>query len=176
MTITTKTSTQNNKINVSFLNLLITDEYVLYTKTRTAQWNIEGENYFDLYMSLEKQHNSIDNMIIDIADLIRSCGHIALGSCKNIVSITQKNNVNRNFSKSVKIFKTLQNDHEIIISNIQRELLLLPDQFNENKTATLLTELMEKHKKMAWTLRFLFTNPNFNLNESLRNNKINAID
>jgi starvation-inducible DNA-binding protein len=74
---------------VTFLNLLLADEYILYTKTRTAHWNIDGSNNFELHVFLENQYNTLDIMIDEIAEQIRSLGHYALGSLKDFLSIDQ---------------------------------------------------------------------------------------
>ena len=63
---------QNNEVVVTFLNLLLADEYVLYTKTRTAHWNVDGEKDFEFHVFLENQYNTLDIMIDDIAEQIRS--------------------------------------------------------------------------------------------------------
>ena len=79
----------NNEVVVTFLNLLLAEEYVLYTKTRTTHWNVEGLNNFELHVFLENQFNTLDEIIDEIAIRIRSLGHFALDSLKNFLSISQ---------------------------------------------------------------------------------------
>lgn len=167
---------KNYEVIVTFLNLILANEYVLYTKTRTAHCNIDGKNHFELHVFLENQYNTIDVMIDDIAEQIRSLGHFALGSFKDFLSIAQTSDDNYNFSNSNEIFETLRTDHETIIGIIQREILSISDQLTENKTATLIIGLLEQHKYMARKLRFFSVNPEYSLNQQIHTNSSLLMD
>jgi starvation-inducible DNA-binding protein len=164
---------KNDEVIVTFLNLLLANEYVLYTKTRTAHWNIDDENHFELHVFLENQYNTIDIMIDDIAEQIRSLGYFALGSLKDFLSISQSN---YNFTKSNQIFETLRTDHDTIIDMIHREILSISNQLNDNKTATLLTGLLEQHRYMVRQLRFLSVNSEYSLNQQILTNSSLLMD
>ena len=157
-----RNSDQNNEIVATFLNLLLADEYVLYTKTRSAHWNVDGSNYFELHVFLENQFNTLDYIIDEIAEQIRSLGHFASGSVKDFLSVSHINQDSHNFKNSKEIFEMLRNDHDAIISMIQHEVVPISKKLKDKNTATFVTELMEKHKKMAWMLRFFMSNPEFN--------------
>src|SRR5665648_731049 len=103
---------------VTFLNLLLADEYVLYTKTRTAHWNVDGENYFETHLFLENQYNVLDLIIDDLAEQIRSLGHFALGSLKDFVSIDRRSDGNHDFVHSARIVGAVLIDQETIIRTI----------------------------------------------------------
>ncbi len=48
--------TDGNRLAVANeLAKLLADEYVLYTKTRNAHWNIEGADFFDKHKFFETQ-------------------------------------------------------------------------------------------------------------------------
>jgi len=167
---------QTNEVVVTFLNLLLADEYVLYTKTRTAHWNIDGSNYFELHVFLENQYNTLDIMIDEIAEQIRSLGHYALGSMKDFLSIAHLSNDNHNFHKSDEIFETLRNDQEMIIGILQHEILTIKTKFNDMNTAIFLTGLVEQHKKLAWMLRFLLINPEYSMSQRILSNSSQLIE
>jgi len=161
----TETPTQTNEVVVTFLNLLLADEFVLYTKTRTAHWNVDGANYFELHVFLENQYNALDEIIDDTAEQIRSLGHFALGSLKDFLSLAQMSFRKDNFSNSGEIFETLRTDNKAIISMIQHEINPISDVFKDRSTAYFLTGLLGRHKKMAWMLRKFMSNPEFNKNK-----------
>ena len=173
---TTETQSHNNEVVVTFLNLLLADEYVLYTKTRTAHWNIDGSNYFELHVFLENQYNTLDIMIDEIAEQIRSLGHYALGSLKDFLSIAQMSDDNHSFNKSGEIFETLRNDHETIIGILQHEIQSVSTKLNDMNTAAFLTGLMEQHKKMNWMLRFLSSNPEYSMSNQILTNSSQLMD
>jgi starvation-inducible DNA-binding protein len=145
----TRIQNQNNKVVVTFLNLLLADEYVLYTKTRTAHWNVDGANYFETHVFLENQFNTIDVIIDELAEQIRSLGHYALGSLKDFLSIAQINEDNHDFANSGKIFETLLYEHESIIRIIQHEIFSISVNLKDRETAKLLTGVLKRHKKMV---------------------------
>ena len=70
MAPTTEIPGKNDKVVVTFLNLLLADEYVLYTKTRAAHWNVDEANSFEIKVFLENQYNALDIMIDEIAERI----------------------------------------------------------------------------------------------------------
>src|SRR6185503_16333155 len=61
--------------NVStLLNALLSDEYVLYTKTRNYHWNVTGPQFNDLHKFFEAQYGELNIMIDDIAERVRALG------------------------------------------------------------------------------------------------------
>ncbi len=156
---------QASEVVVTFLNLLLADEYVLYTKTRTAHWNIDSENYFETHVFLENQYNTLDRLIDEIAEQIRSLGHFAFGSLKDFLSIAQMSDDNHNFSKTGEIFETLQNDHDSIIRILQHEIVSISANLNDMNTVVVLAGLLEQHIKMVRTLREISSNPEYILSQ-----------
>lgn len=43
----------NLKASALLLNTLLADEYLLYTKTRSAHWNVQGQNFIELHNFLK---------------------------------------------------------------------------------------------------------------------------
>lgn len=171
-----ETSNQTNRVVGAFLNLLLADEYVLYTKTRTAHWNVDGTNYFELHVSLENQYNTLDSMIDEIAEQIRSLGHYALGSLEDFVSAAQMTGDHQNFRKTTKILETLHTDHEMIMGILQREILSVSELLNATNTALFLSRLLEQHQRMAWMLSTLSMNPKYRPNQEIQANSSRLVD
>lgn len=149
---------QNNEVIVTFLNLLLAEEYVLYTKTRTAHWNVDGLNNFEQHVFLENQFNRLDEIIDEIAIRIRSLGHFAFGSLKDFPSISQMSDENDDLSNddlgnTVQTFEVLLHDHESIISMIHHETGPISSQLNDADTAEFLSKILGEHQKMVWTLK-----------------------
>lgn len=161
---------QSNQVVVTFLNLLLADEYVLYTKTRTAHWNVSGSNHFETHVFLENQFNTLDIMIDEIADQIRSLGHYALGSLKDFLSIAQMSDDHLDLVNSGRIFETLLNDHETIIRIIQHEILPVSDKFKNLDTADFLTGILVKHIQMVRKLNEFISKTEFIDTSSIRTN------
>jgi len=57
------------------LSILLADEFILYTKTRNAHWNVEGSDFHSMHLFFESQYGEIEANIDDIAERIRQIGH-----------------------------------------------------------------------------------------------------
>lgn len=159
---------QNKEVVSTFLNVLLADEYVLYTKTRAAHWNVDGSNDFELHVFLENQYNRLDYMIDEIAEQIRSLGHFASASLKDFLSVSQMSNDNCNFKNAKEIFEMLRNDHDAMIRMMQHEVVPISKKLKDQNTAMFITGLLEQHKKMAWMLRYFMSNPEFNEEQQMQ--------
>ena len=135
------------------LNTLLADEYVLYTKTRNAHWNIQGQNFIELHKFFESQYDALDIIIDDVAERVRTLGHFALGSLKDFTSMTRLSEHNRDFTDQKHIIQTLLEDHEALIRSLRKDISTTAEKHRDLGTADFMTGLMEKHEKMSWMLR-----------------------
>ena len=44
---------KNREAVAALLNLLLSDEHIVYTKTRNYHWNYEGDNFMEIHKFLE---------------------------------------------------------------------------------------------------------------------------
>jgi starvation-inducible DNA-binding protein len=137
----------------TILNSLLADEYVLYTKTRNAHWNVEGKSFMELHKLFEGQYEALATIVDDIAERVRSLGHFALGSLKNFLSVTRLLEDMEDFSDSFHIIQTLLEDHETIIRILRNNIITISEDSKDFGTIDFLTGLMEQHEKTAWMLR-----------------------
>ncbi|MFA6457615.1 MAG: DNA starvation/stationary phase protection protein [Bacteroidota bacterium] len=135
------------------LNTLLADEYVLYTKTRNAHWNVQGPNFIELHKFFETQYDALDIIIDDAAERVRALGHFALGTLKDFITITRLSEHNHDFSNDKHIIQTLLEDHETVIRFLRKDISFISEQNKDLGTADFLTGLMEQHEKMSWMLR-----------------------
>lgn len=70
---------------VLILNVLLSDEYVLYTKTRNYHWNVVGTQFHSLHKFFEEQYNQLDEMIDEVAERARSLGGRSLGTLEEFL-------------------------------------------------------------------------------------------
>ena len=57
------------------LGILLADEFLLYTKTRNAHWNVEGNDFYNKHLFFESQYNQLDEIMDSVAERIRTLGH-----------------------------------------------------------------------------------------------------
>ena len=144
----------DNKLKevATLLNTLLADEYILYTKTRNAHWNIEGKNFSELHKFFEGQYESLDIIIDNTAERVRALGHFALGTLKDFLQVTRLSEQNDKFSDQNSIIQTILTDHESIIRFLCKDIIIATE-CKDLGTADFMTGIMEQHEKMAWMLR-----------------------
>lgn len=135
------------------VNQLLADEYILYTKTRNAHWNIQGTNFMELHKFFQSQYEALFLVIDDVAERVRTLGHFALGSLTNFLKATNLKEEDHDFSDQKIIIQALINDHEAIVRFIRTDIVPVTEEHNDLGTTDLVTSLLEKHEKMAWMLR-----------------------
>jgi len=137
----------------TLLNTLLADEYVVYTKTRNAHWNIQGPNFMELHKFFQSQYEELDEVVDELAERIRTLGHFAVGSLKNFLSITHLLEDDINFANQKNVIQALINDHETIIRIIRNDISPIADKYKDLGSADFVTGLLKTHEKMAWMLR-----------------------
>jgi starvation-inducible DNA-binding protein len=132
---------------------LLADEFVLYTKTRNAHWNVEGTDFHSMHLFFETQFDQLDEIMDSVAERIRSIGHYAPATLKSFLSLTHLTEYSEAKNDSLGFIKELLADHEIIIEFIRGNINPFANEFHDLGTSDFITGLMENHEKMAWMLR-----------------------
>jgi len=157
LTKTTKTdigiSTDNRQAVANILNRILSDEVVLYTKTRKFHWNVQGIHFHDLHLFFESQYNELADITDAVAERIRKLGHYSLGTMQQFLKETDLLEHTDDGSSSEIMIEALLEDHETIIKEIRNALDAIEDKHKDAGTADFLTGIMEQHESMAWMLR-----------------------
>jgi len=135
------------------LSKLLADEFVLYTKTRNAHWNVEGPDFHAMHLFFESQYNALDDTMDSVAERIRTIGHYAPATLKSFLELTHLTEVIRSKNDSMGFIKELVEDHQTIIEFIRGNINPIGERYNDMGTSDFITGLMEEHEKMAWMLR-----------------------
>jgi len=146
--------TEENRAAVSGqLAKLLADEFVLYTKTLNAHWNVEGKDFHSMHIFLEEQYNQLQEHADSVAERIRSIGHYAPATLKSFLELTHLTEYSERKNDSLGFLKELLEDHTIIIEFIRGNITPFAEDFKDLGTSDFITGLMEQHEKLAWMLR-----------------------
>jgi len=132
---------------------ILADEYVLYTKTRNAHWNVTGADFYDKHKFFETQFGQIDEFVDSVAERIRIIGHFAPATLTAFLELTQLTEMTRKKNDSQGFIKELLADHESIIIKLRENIRYFSNDLKDAGTSDFITGLMEDHEKMAWFLR-----------------------
>lgn len=144
---------ENRNIGSQKLCRLLADEFVLYTKTRNAHWNVEGNDFYNKHLFFEQQYNELDEIMDSVAERIRTLGHYAPATLKDFLSLTQLTEAKSENNDSIGFIRELLSDHESIIIFIRENIDYFASDLKDYGTSDFITGLMETHEKMAWMLR-----------------------
>ncbi|MFT3935944.1 MAG: DNA starvation/stationary phase protection protein [Chitinophagaceae bacterium] len=153
MTTNIGISDKNRQAVAEALSKLLADEYVLYTKTRNAHWNVEGPDFHTKHIFFEGQYGQLEEIIDNVAERIRSIGHYAPATLKAMLDLTHLTEKSRAKNDSEGFITELLADHEAVIIYIRENINRFANELGDAGTSDFITGLMETHEKMAWFLR-----------------------
>ena len=135
------------------LSKLLADEFVLYTKTRNAHWNVTGPDFHSMHLFFESQYEQLDEVMDSVAERIRQLGHFAPATLQNFLSLTHLTEKLGEKNTSLGFIKELVMDHEAIIVFIRENINKFAGEYGDAGSSDFITGLIEEHEKMAWMLR-----------------------
>ncbi|MGB8366801.1 MAG: DNA starvation/stationary phase protection protein [Candidatus Babeliales bacterium] len=148
-------STVNRQEISNHLNKLLANEFALFVKTNKYHWNVEGKHFGPLHALFQKQYEMIAQIIDGIAERIRSIGFKPIGTLAEFskqMTISEEPGENPNAQEM--LFNLLV-DQQKIINQLRKDIGFAMEK-GDAGTNNFLTELIEKHEKMAWMLRAHF--------------------
>src|SRR6201986_4331516 len=105
----------NSKAVSVQLSKLLADEYVLYTKTRNAHWNVEGPDFHSMHIFFEQQYEDLEEKVDSVAERIRQLGHYAPATLQSFLQLTHLTEKLAGKNDSLGFIRELVEDHESII-------------------------------------------------------------
>jgi len=137
----------------AFMNGLLADLFLLYTKTRNFHWNVTGPHFWALHKMFESQYEMLDDEIDDLAERIRALGGFARATLTDYQHLAHLREDRSTTLSAREMLTELLDDHEAVIRELREEAAVCQDKHHDLGTSDFLTGLMEQHEKTAWMLR-----------------------
>ena len=153
MEINTGISPERRAAIAHGLSRLLADTYVVYLKTHSFHWNVEGPMFQTLHQMFMEQYTETWNAIDLIAERIRSLGEYAPGTYREYSRLARIKET-EGVPRAEEMIQLLIEGQEAIVRTA-REVLPVADEANDEPTLDLLTQRMQVHEKNAWMLRSL---------------------
>jgi starvation-inducible DNA-binding protein len=134
---------------VELLNHMLASETVLATKTRSAHWNVNGANFYELHTLFETHYQLLNNASNEIAERIRMLGGIAIGTHQEFLQHTW---LDEQPGEVPDIMRLLA-DHEAMTRFLREAAKQCSEEYEEEGTFELLVNMMRLHERLAWILR-----------------------
>ena len=135
------------------LNRILSDEVVLYTKTRNYHWNVTGPEFSELHRFLDEQYNQLNAIVDDVAERVRSIGGRPAGSLAAFLKLSRLKEGSEEPLSALHMVGDLLRGHEALIEHLRADLTEVLDRHHDGGTNNFRTDLLERHEKMAWMRR-----------------------
>jgi len=132
---------------------ILSDEFVLYTKTRKAHWCITGPDFHSKHLFFESQYKALEAIVDEVAERIRTLGHFPPATLKEFLALTHLTEQSREKNDSTGYIRELLADHESILMHLRGNIDNYAGVQRDAGSSDYITGLMEQHEKMAWMLR-----------------------
>ena len=147
--ITEKNLHKSNAI----LTTILSDEMILYVKTRKFHWNVAGESFMELHKLFQSQYTELEEIIDQVAERIGKLGGKTIGTMQEFLKHTSLKEHSGKYESSKEMLKELLSDHEAVIVKLRKDIDESGEKNKDAGTADFITGLMEQHETTAWILR-----------------------
>lgn len=130
------------------LDLLLSNLQLMYINTRGFHWNIKGEKFFELHLKFEELYTDLQIKIDEVAERILTLGHTPSHSYTDylkMAAIKEKKNV----SDGKEGVKSVLESFSILLK-IERELLSLSADAEDEGTNALMSDYIRQQEKLVW--------------------------
>jgi starvation-inducible DNA-binding protein len=130
------------------LNELLANYSIFYQNTRGYHWNIKGEKFFELHLKFEELYNDFLLKIDEVAERILTLGHTPKHNYTDYRTASKiKESVQ--VSDGMKAVGDILASFQIIIV-LQRELLALSSDAEDEGTNALMSDYIREQEKLVW--------------------------
>ncbi len=134
------------------LNVVLADEYVLFTKLFNYHWNVTGMSFGPLHNLFEKQYETLFTIIDNVAERIRSLDSRPIGTLKEFLSYTNIEEEPGKYPEAQAMVSQLIVDYQTVVRHMRQELQAI-DEIGDPVTSNFLQDIIQKHEKAIWMFR-----------------------
>lgn len=130
------------------LNELLANYSIFYQNVRGYHWNIKGEKFFELHVKFEELYSDLLLKIDEVAERILTLGY----EPEHNYSVYDKKSAikeSKQVSDGIKAVKDILHSFKIIIP-LQRDLLQLSADSNDEGTNALMSDYIRAQEKLVW--------------------------
>ena len=136
---------------VNGLKVFLASNFVLYSKTHSAHWNVTGVNFFELHKMFEAQYNELWEQVDVIAEKVRELDEFVTISPldQTKLSIIEPTQI---VMGSTDYLESLLKDHNRMIMFLNK-LFAIAESENNQAVMNYIAERLDAHAKMRWFLK-----------------------
>ena len=140
--------TNESKQLAEQLNILLANYQVFYINARGFHWNITGDKFFELHAKFEELYNDLLVKIDEVAERILTLGYTPLHTYSDYIKISTIREA-KNISDGKKAMQNILDSFSNLIG-LEREILGLSDEANDEGTNALMSDYIREQEKLVW--------------------------
>jgi len=144
---------KNLKSITDLLSGVLADAVLLYTKTRKFHWNVSGNSFMELHKLFDKQYQTLEEAIDEIAERINKLGAKTPGTMQEFLQMATLKESPGKYPSQKDMLKELLKDHEAVVVQLRKHIKDCDEKYDDIGTSDFLTDLIKEHETTAWTLR-----------------------
>jgi len=133
------------------LNVLLSDVFTLYLKTKNFHWHMSGPHFRDYHLLLDEQGDQIFAMTDPLAERVRKIGGVTLHSIGEIGRKQRLKDNDADYVTALDMLSELREDNKELVSEM-REVHDLCDEHNYVATTSLLEVWIDETERRTWFL------------------------
>lgn len=130
------------------LNELLANYSIFYQNTRGYHWNIKGEKFFELHVKFEELYNDLFLKIDEVAERVLTLGHTPEHSYSAYAK-TSSIKISEKVTDGIEAVKNILDSFKSILI-MQRELLALSDEADDEGTNAMMSDYIREQEKLVW--------------------------
>lgn len=130
------------------MNVLLANFQLFYINTRGFHWNIKGEKFFELHLKFEELYTDSQLKIDEVAERILTLGHTPNHSYTDYLKLSEIKE-KRNVADGKEAVKSIVDSFGVLLK-IERELLNLSANAEDEGTNALMSDYIRQQEKSVW--------------------------
>lgn len=136
---------------VSLLNVLLANYQTYYQNLRGVHWNIKGKRFFELHVKFEELYTTAQEQVDEIAERILTLGGVPFHTLESYVKHATVP-VGENIFDDEKTVRLVIDTISALLP-LEREILTLSDEINDEGTNSLISDFISEQEKNVWMLK-----------------------
>ena len=133
------------------LNVLLSDAFALYLKTKNFHWHVSGRHFRDYHLLLDEQSEAIFATTDQLAERVRKLGGVTLRSIGQISKLQTIQDNNEDYVPPREMLRELMEDNKHMAAAM-RKAHKLADDNEDTGTAQLLELFIDETERRTWFL------------------------
>ena len=124
-------SEKNLKHVCEMLSRILSDESLLYMKTRKFHWNVSGESFMELHKLFQSHYQQLEESIDEVAERINKLGCPTIGTMKEFLAHTNIKESPGKYPSSKHMIVELLSDHETVIVELRKDVIACSENYKD---------------------------------------------